>query len=82
MAALKTDYQDDIFSGNRKYTMIQNQDGSVSFTDVTQYTQRGDSYGAAQINQQNTAVNQKGIVVSHASIPVGNRFDGNLYFFY
>lgn len=44
--SLKTDYKDDIYSGKRRYRMIQNDDGTVSFDDVTDYTQDGDIYSA------------------------------------
>ena len=63
--ALKTNYKDDIFSGNRKYRMTNNSDGTVSFTDVTTYSQVGDQYGASDINAQNVAINSKmGVTVS------------------
>lgn len=62
MADLKTDYVDDILNTavntNRKYQMIDNGDGTVSFVDVTDYTQQGDGYGATQINEQNEAINE------------------------
>jgi len=79
---LKTDYKDDVFSGNRKYQMVQNGDSTVSFVDVTEYVQVGDNYGASDINAQNTALNEKGISVSNTDIPVADRITGNLYFFY
>lgn len=82
MAALKTNYKDDVFTGKRKYTMTNNGDGTVSFTDVTQYSQIGDNYGASDINMQNQAINQKGTVVSNTIIPVSRRIEGNSYFFY
>lgn len=82
MAALKTTYKDDVFSGNRKYTMINNSDGTVSFVDATVYSQVGDTYGANDINTQNRAINEKGIVVSNTVIPVSSRITGNQYFFY
>jgi len=82
MAALRTDYKDDVFSGARKYTMVNNQDGTVSFIDETQYTQVGDTYGAAEINEQNQTINEKGVVTSDEDIPVADRMAGNLYFFY
>ena len=82
MSALRTDYQDDVFSGNRKYTMVNNGDGTVSFIDQTQYTQVGDSYGAAEINEQNQVINEKGVVTSPINIPVEDRITGNLYFLY
>ena len=57
MASLRTNYKDDILSGDRKYRMITNSDGTVSFQDVTDYTQEGDTFGALDINATNTAVN-------------------------
>ena len=82
MSALRTDYQDDVFEGSRKYTMVNNSDGTVSFVDQTNYLQVGDSYGASEINEQNAAINEKGVVVSDTDIPVIDRKAGNLYFFY
>ena len=82
MAALRTDYKDDVFSGSRKYRIVENGDGTVSFTDETQYVQIGDNYGAAEINQQNEAINEKGVVVSNTPVDVQDRLTGNLYFFY
>ncbi len=82
MSALRTDYKDDVFSGSRKYTMVNNPDGTVSFVDQTVYTQVGDSYGASEINEQNQTINEKGVVVSNTDIPVAQRMTGNLYFFY
>lgn len=61
MADLKTNYKDDVLDTSvnekRKFNMIQNSDGTVSFEDVTEYTQTGDSFGAADINATNAAVN-------------------------
>ena len=59
--SLKTDYKDDILAtGNlRKYQMINNSDGTVSFQDVTVYEQTGDIFGAGDINKTNQAVNEK-----------------------
>lgn len=51
--ALKTDYKDDGFAGNRKYRMITNADGTMSFEDVTPYDPVGDSFGAKDINDTN-----------------------------
>lgn len=59
---LPTTFRDDIVSssmnGRRRYNMIQNDDGTVSFEDVTEYTQVGSNFGAAQINATNGAVNE------------------------
>lgn len=56
--ALKTDFKNDIFEGNRKYQIIQNDDGTYSFIDVTEYTQEGDVFGANDINDTNSEVNR------------------------
>lgn len=54
MADLKTDYKDDVLDTEvnelRKYQMIQNEDGTVSFVDVTEYLQVGDSFGSVDVN--------------------------------
>lgn len=61
MADLKTDYKDDVLdttqNTKRKYQMIDNGDGTVSFEDVTEYLQQGDSFGADDTNATNTKVN-------------------------
>ena len=59
--ALRTDYKDDILDTSvntqRKYRMVTNDDGTVSFIDETVYTQNGDTFGAAEANQIHEAVN-------------------------
>lgn len=59
--ALKENYKDDILDTSqnvkRKYQMENNGDGTVSFTDVTEYTQQGDSFGASDMNATNSKVN-------------------------
>lgn len=57
MSNLRTNYKDDVFTGKRKYNEIDNGDGSISFDDVTNYSQNGDTYGAAQINEVNDIIN-------------------------
>lgn len=61
MADLKTDYKDDVLdttqNTKRKYQMIDNGDGTVSFEDVTEYIHQGDSFGADDINDTNEEVN-------------------------
>ena len=58
MDTLKTDYKNDIFTGMRKYTKIDNPDGTLSLRDDTEYQTSGDIYAAADINATNQAVNQ------------------------
>ena len=56
-----TNFKDDIMSdtmnGKRRYRMTENPDGTISLEDVTSYTQVGSTYGAAQVNAANTAIN-------------------------
>ena len=59
---LATDFKDDIMqetmNGKRRYRMVNNTDGTVSFEDATDYEQVGNTFGAGQINATNEAVNQ------------------------
>lgn len=55
---LREDYKDDIFAGARKYKMITNTDGTVSFVDMTDYTQEGDVLGAEDVNNITRKVNE------------------------
>lgn len=60
-ANLPVNFKDDILkqnmNGKRRFKIIQNSDGTVSFDDVTDYAQVGSTFGAAQINATNEAVN-------------------------
>lgn len=56
---LPTDYQDAVWNGNRKYKMITNSDGTVSFEDVTEYSQKENSFfGADEANAMNAGMNE------------------------
>lgn len=56
---LPTNYTDAIWSGLRKYALINNDDGTVSFSDVTVYSQKENSFfGAADANAMNAAMNE------------------------
>lgn len=59
--ALKTNYQNAILNtslnAKTKYQMTNNADGTVSFTDVSAYTQTGDSFGANDMNSTNQEIN-------------------------
>lgn len=55
---LKTDYKDAMFDGQRRYRLIPNDDGTYSLPDETTYTQKGDKFGANDINSTNEAVNR------------------------
>lgn len=55
--SLKTDYKDDKFAGMRKYSLINNADGTISLDDVTAYVEEGDVFSAGDINATNKAIN-------------------------
>ncbi len=61
--SLKTDYKNyapsESMGGLRRYTMINNSDGTVSFQDSTVYEVEGDKFGADDINSITSAVNYK-----------------------
>lgn len=55
---LPVDYTDAVWSGLKKYSEVSNNDGTVSFQDVTVYTNKEKSFfGAIQANQMNEALN-------------------------
>ena len=55
---LPTDYTDAIWAGLKRYSEITNEDGTVSFQDVTQYSNREKSFfGAMEANRMNHALN-------------------------
>lgn len=60
-STLPTNYKNDVMSASmnnlRRYSMIHNDDGTVSFVDVTAYEQIGSDFGAAEINAMNEAIN-------------------------
>ncbi len=62
MSILRDDFRDEILSesmnGRRHFRVIQNDDGTVSFEDVTELAQKGDCYGQKEINQLNKEVNK------------------------
>lgn len=74
MADLKTNYKDDVLDTSknekRKFRMIQNDDGTVSFDDATEYTQQGDAFGAADINATNAKINEQSQSLTNLKNPV------------
>lgn len=57
---LPVDFKDDILASSntkRKYRQTTNGDSTVSFEDVTNYSQEGSRFGAKEVNQTNTAIN-------------------------
>ncbi|RDY21448.1 hypothetical protein [Criibacterium bergeronii] len=57
-AILPTNYKDIVWSGLKRYTQIDNDDGTISFRDDTHYTYKEQSFfGAKEANQINEAIN-------------------------
>lgn len=55
---LPTNYTDAVWNGLKKYTKVDNADGTVSFNDVTAYTNKETSFfGAKDANKMNGALN-------------------------
>lgn len=62
MITLKTDYKDavlDIMQNTlRKFSQTDNDDGTISLTDETVYSQKGDAFAAIDINNTNKAIEE------------------------
>lgn len=55
---LPVNYTDAVWSGLKRYSMINNEDGTVSFQDVTVYSHKENSFfGARDANRMNEALN-------------------------
>lgn len=58
---LPVNFQDDILNSamgsKRRYSVINNSDGTISLEDATTYDQVGSNFGAGQMNATNAAVN-------------------------
>ena len=55
---LPTDYTDAVWQGLKKYSQVDNSDGTVSFQDVTVYSGKEKSFfGARDANRMNEALN-------------------------
>ncbi len=55
---LPVDYTDAVWAGLKRYNQINNEDGSVSFQDITSYTGKEKSFfGAKDANRMNEALN-------------------------
>ena len=59
--ALATDFKDDVLADSeqrRRYRIIENDDGTISLEDVTEYSQTGSKFGALEVNQERQAINE------------------------
>ena len=80
---LPVNFKDDILAssmgGKRRYNLIQNDDGTYSLEDATDYTQTGSDFGAGQMNATNKAVNEscdKANVIDSLNDIVANQANG------
>lgn len=59
---LPTNFMDDILNesmnGKRRWIITQNDDGTYTFEDATTYDQLGNTFGQAQVNAMNKAINE------------------------
>lgn len=62
---LKQDYLDSIFLGNRKYKVINHEDGTISLEDLTVYEQPGDTFAAKDVNVITRVVNGHNVAPLH-----------------
>lgn len=62
MITLKTDYKDAVLdimqNTQRKFSQTDNDDGTISLTDETVYSQKGDAFAAIDINNTNKAIEE------------------------
>lgn len=68
---LSTNFQDDVLASSnskRKYNMIHNSDGTVSFEDVTVYSQEGSDFGAKEVNEERTEINRQATLLGNTDI--------------
>lgn len=82
---LPVNFKDDILAssmgGKRRYNLIQNDDGTYSLEDATDYTQTGSDFGAGQMNATNKAVNEscdKADVIDDLDDIVANQANGKI----
>ena len=70
---LKTDYKDDVFTGNRKWD-IGTVESNAEITDVTVYSQNGDPFSATDINDTNIQVNTNELDIKRRSLIINGDF--------
>lgn len=72
--SLYENYKDDILNTSvnekRKYRMINNGDGTVSFEDVTSYTQNGDLFGAEDVNAITRKINELSLNLNNFKLKI------------
>ena len=75
MSGFRTDYKNDklLTASNRKrkFKVIENDDGTVSFDDVTAYEQRGNGFGADEVNAIHRDLNDYEADLKRANEDIG-----------
>lgn len=77
---LRTDYKDDMIKDSnlyRKYNMISNSDGTVSFEDVTEYDIEGDVFNANTLNGITNRINDISNEILKETLEITNLISDN-----
>lgn len=86
MAELSLDFQNEIINETinekRRYVMTENEDGTVSFTDVTSYSQAGTKYGAEEVIEEREAINQNTNIIGGDAYDSSKSYAAGDYFIY
>lgn len=86
MAELSLDFKNEIINETinekRRYVMTENEDGTVSFTDATSYSQTGTKYGAEEVIEEREAINQNTNVIGGDAYDSSKSYAAGDYFIY
>ena len=86
MAELSLDFKNEIINETinekRRYVMTENEDGTVSFTDTTSYSQTGTKYGAEEVIEEREAINQNTNVIGGDAYDSSKSYAADDYFIY
>lgn len=86
MAELSLDFKNEIINEiineKRRYVMTENEDGTVSFTDATSYSQTGTKYGAEEVIEEREAINQNTNVIGGDAYDSSKSYAADDYFIY
>lgn len=80
--SLKTTYKDDVLdtaeNTRRKYRIIENNDGTVSLEDATEYITLGDVFSGKDINKTNEEVNKNTSDISELNSKMESQYISNV----
>ena len=84
MAELSLDFKNEIINEiineKRRYVMTENEDGTVSFTDATSYSQTGTKYGAEEVIEEREQINQHTNVIGSDEFNSESSYSAGDYF--